>query len=114
MPLDTLSSTMRTLVGGEEVSKFKDGDEQYSVTLRLDDQFRNDPDAMGDLFVPASGGRLVRVTDVASLTLGQRAGLHRPLQPDAPDLGQREPRPPEDHAGRRDQPRRGTRWASWT
>ena len=29
--LDTLSSTMRTLVGGEEVSKFKDGDEQYSA-----------------------------------------------------------------------------------
>jgi HAE1 family hydrophobic/amphiphilic exporter-1 len=69
-PLDTLSSTMRTLVGGEEVSKFKDGDEQYSVRLQLDDQFRNDPRTMGDLFVPASGGRMVRVSDVASLTLG--------------------------------------------
>ncbi len=70
VPLDTVSSTMRTLVGGEEVSKFKDGDEQFSVTLRLDDQYRTDPNAMGDLFVPASGGRLVRVSDVASLTLG--------------------------------------------
>ena len=70
VPLDTLSSTMRTLVGGEEVSKFKDGDEQYSVQLRMDDQFRNDPRTMGDLFVPASDGRLARVTDVASLTLG--------------------------------------------
>ncbi len=69
VPLDSLSSTMRTLVGGEEVSKFKDGDEQYSVQLRLDDQFRNDPRTMGDLFVPASGGRLARVSDVASLTL---------------------------------------------
>ena len=55
VPLDTVSSTMRTLVGGEEVSKYKDGDEQFSVTLRLDDQFRTDPNAMGDLFVPASG-----------------------------------------------------------
>ncbi len=69
-PLDTVSSTMRTLVGGEEVSKFKDGDEQYVVRLRLDDQFRNNPRTMGDLFVPASGGRLVRVSDVANLTLG--------------------------------------------
>ncbi len=68
--LDTLSSTMRTLIGGEEVSKYKDGDEQYSVRLRLDDQFRSDPSAMGDLFVPASGGRMVRVSDVANLTLG--------------------------------------------
>jgi HAE1 family hydrophobic/amphiphilic exporter-1 len=69
-PLDTLSSTMRTLVGGEEVSKFKDGDEQYTVRLRLDDRFRRDPRTMGDLFVPASGGRMVRVSDVATLTLG--------------------------------------------
>jgi hydrophobic/amphiphilic exporter-1 (mainly G- bacteria), HAE1 family len=68
--LDTLSSTMRTLVGGEEVSKFKDGDEQFSVNLRLDDQFRNDPRTMGDIFVPASGGRMVRVSDVARLTMG--------------------------------------------
>jgi len=68
--LDTLSSTMRTLVGGEEVSKYKDGDEQFSVRLRLDEQFRNDPSTMGDIFVPASSGRMVRVSDVARLTLG--------------------------------------------
>jgi len=70
VPLDTLSSTLRTLIGGEEVSKFKDGDEQYSVRLRLDDQFRKDPRAMGDLVVPASGGRMVRVSEVATLTMG--------------------------------------------
>jgi hydrophobic/amphiphilic exporter-1 (mainly G- bacteria), HAE1 family len=68
-PLDTISSTMRTLIGGEEVSKFKDGDEQYSVRLRLDDPFLKDPAAMGDLFVPASNGRIIRVSDVAALTL---------------------------------------------
>jgi HAE1 family hydrophobic/amphiphilic exporter-1 len=68
--MDTLSSTMSTLVGGQEVSKFKDGDEQYSVRLRLDDPFRNDPAPMGDIFVPASGGRMVRVSDVAHLTIG--------------------------------------------
>ena len=68
--VDTLSSTMRTLVGGEEVSKYKDGDEQFSVRMRLDEQFRSDPSTMGDIFVPAAGGRMVRVTDVAHLTMG--------------------------------------------
>src|SRR5262245_15274125 len=34
---DVLSSTMRTLIGGEEVSKYKEGDEQFSVRLRLDE-----------------------------------------------------------------------------
>ena len=83
---------MRTLVGGEEVSKYKDGDEQFSVRLRLDEPFRNNPATMGDIFVPAAGGRMVRVSDVAHLAHRQRARLDRPLQPDAPDLGQREPR----------------------
>ena len=70
--IDTLSSTMRTLIGGEEVSKFKDGDEQFSVRLRLDEPFRNNPATMGDIFVPASGGRMVRVSDVAHLTMATR------------------------------------------
>ena len=70
VPLDTLSSTMRTLIGGEEVSKYKDGDEQYSVRLRLDDPFLTNAGAMGDLFVPATAGRLARVSDVANLRLG--------------------------------------------
>jgi HAE1 family hydrophobic/amphiphilic exporter-1 len=69
VPLDSVSSSLRTLVGGEEVSKFKDGDEQYTVRMRLDEQFRQDPRAMGDLFVQASGGRMVRVSDVAKLTM---------------------------------------------
>ena len=53
--LDTLSSTMGTLIGGQEVSKYKDGDEQFSVRLRLDEPFRNNPATMGDIFVPAAG-----------------------------------------------------------
>jgi HAE1 family hydrophobic/amphiphilic exporter-1 len=72
--VDTLSSTMRVLVGGEEVSKFKDGDEQFSVRMRLDEKFRNDPRTMGDIFVPASGARMVRLTDVARLTMGNAPG----------------------------------------
>jgi HAE1 family hydrophobic/amphiphilic exporter-1 len=69
VPLEAVSSSMRTLVGGEEVSRFKDGDEQYAVNVRLDEQFRQDPQAMGDLFIQASGGRMVRVSDVAKLTM---------------------------------------------
>ena len=69
VPLESVSSSLRTLVGGEEVSRFRDGDEQYVVRLRLDEPFRRDPSTMGDLFVPASGGRMVRVSDVATLRM---------------------------------------------
>jgi HAE1 family hydrophobic/amphiphilic exporter-1 len=68
--LDSLSSSLRTLVGGEEVSKYKEGDEQFTVRLRMDEQFRNNAATMGDLYISATSGRMVRVSDVATLTLG--------------------------------------------
>ena len=66
--IDSLATNLRTLVGGEEVSEFKDGDDQFVVLLRLDEPFRNNPLAMGDLLVPAGPGKTVKVSDVAALT----------------------------------------------
>jgi hydrophobic/amphiphilic exporter-1 (mainly G- bacteria), HAE1 family len=65
--IDSLASSLRLLVGGDEVSRFKDGDDQYIVKLRLDEQFRNSAASMGDLWIPAGGGKVVRVSDVAKL-----------------------------------------------
>ena len=42
----------RTLIGGEEISEFKDGDDQIIVRLRLDEAYRNNPATMGDLLDP--------------------------------------------------------------
>jgi HAE1 family hydrophobic/amphiphilic exporter-1 len=70
VPIDSLATNLRTLVGGEEVSKFKDGDDQYSVVLRLDEPFRNNPASMGSLLVPSTSQRALRVSDVAQLSMG--------------------------------------------
>jgi hydrophobic/amphiphilic exporter-1 (mainly G- bacteria), HAE1 family len=67
--IDSLAASLRLLVGGDEVSKYKEGDDQFSVKLRLAEAFRNDPTKMNDLLIPGTGGRLLRVSDVASLTL---------------------------------------------
>ena len=37
---------------GDEISQYKEGDEQFSVKLRLDRQ-RNDPKRMGELLIPS-------------------------------------------------------------
>jgi hydrophobic/amphiphilic exporter-1 (mainly G- bacteria), HAE1 family len=66
--IDTLATNLRTLVGGEEVSEFKDGDDQFIVRLRLDEPYRNNPAVMGDLLIPAGPGRVVKVSDVALLS----------------------------------------------
>lgn len=67
--IDSLASSLRLLVGGEEVSKYREGDDQYAVKLRLEEQFRNNPATMGNLLIPGAGGRPLRVSDVAALTL---------------------------------------------
>ena len=72
--IDTLANNLRTLVGGEEVSEFKDGDDQFKVLLRLDEPYRN-PQTMGDLLIASGpgqggaglGGGRVKVSDVAQL-----------------------------------------------
>ncbi|MDR0310068.1 MAG: efflux RND transporter permease subunit [Acidobacteriota bacterium] len=67
--IDSLASNLRLLVGGNEISKYKEGDDQFAVILRLDEEYRTDPSRMGDLLIPSASGRLLRVNDVARLTL---------------------------------------------
>ncbi len=68
--INSLASSLRTLVGGSEVSEFRDGDEQYKVRLRLDEGYRNNPANMALLLVPSSTQKTVRVSDVATLVPG--------------------------------------------
>lgn len=68
--IDALGADLRTLMSGDEVSKFKDGDDQYSVQLRLDEPFRT-PATVGNLLVPLSAGRPVRISDVAEIEMAR-------------------------------------------
>jgi HAE1 family hydrophobic/amphiphilic exporter-1 len=65
--VQTIASTLGILVGGEPVSKFKDGDEQYDVWLRAEQSFRDNPAAVEAMTIPTTGGGLVRMSNVASL-----------------------------------------------
>ncbi len=52
--LEDIALTTRILVGGEPVSKFKEGDEQYDIWLRAERSERNDPIEIAQIGVPAS------------------------------------------------------------
>jgi HAE1 family hydrophobic/amphiphilic exporter-1 len=49
-----VAAALRTMVAGEEVSKFKDGDEQYAVRLRLTPADRDRPEKIPNLWIPSS------------------------------------------------------------
>jgi HAE1 family hydrophobic/amphiphilic exporter-1 len=65
--VQTVASTLGILVGGEPVSKYKEGDEQYDVWLRAEQSFRDNPDSVDSMSVPTENGRLVRLSNVARL-----------------------------------------------
>ena len=65
-----VASTLRVLVGGEKVGFFRELGEQYDVRLRLAEPFRRDARALADVTVPAAGGTLVRLGNLARLQPG--------------------------------------------
>jgi HAE1 family hydrophobic/amphiphilic exporter-1 len=69
-----IAGSLRTLVGGEKVSTFREGDEQYNVRLRLLQDFRNSPQVISPVMVSGTGGRLVRLNNVTDFTTGKAPG----------------------------------------
>ena len=62
-----IASSLQVLVGGEPVTKYKEGSEQYDVWLRADQLFRDRPTAVSALTVPSQSGKLVEVRNLATL-----------------------------------------------
>ena len=59
-----IASAIRTAVVGKEVSKFKQGEEEYPITVRLEDRYRNNIDALLNqkiTFRNASTGQISQV-----------------------------------------------------
>ncbi len=69
-----IAGGLRTMVGGEKVSTFREGDEQYNVRLRLLQDFRNSPQVISKVMVSASGGRLIQLSNVTDFSAGKAPG----------------------------------------
>ena len=62
-----VATALRTMVAGEEVSKFKDGDDQYSVRLRLSPQDRDRPEKVESLWIPSTRLGQAQLSNFATL-----------------------------------------------
>jgi HAE1 family hydrophobic/amphiphilic exporter-1 len=63
-----IASALRTLIGGEPISTYREEQEQIDVWLRAQLEDRNDPRAIGDVTIAAPGGELVRLANLAVLS----------------------------------------------
>ncbi|MBI5901882.1 MAG: efflux RND transporter permease subunit [Deltaproteobacteria bacterium] len=72
--VEAIASSLRTMVGGEKVSFYREGDDQYNVRLRLLPSYRKDASTISELTVPDGRGGLVSLDNLATLTPGVSPG----------------------------------------
>lgn len=65
--VENIATTLSVLVGGQPVSRYKEGTEQYDVWLRADKPFRANPDSLATLTIPSPKAGLVQLSSLANL-----------------------------------------------
>ena len=62
-----IADTLKVLVGGQIVSRYKEGTDMYDVWLRADKSFRATPQNLEAITIPSPRAGLVRLTSLADL-----------------------------------------------
>ena len=71
MRVSDVAGAVRLLMSGEDqISTFKEGSEQYPVTMRLMPGQRDDPAALSRLLIPSAKQGLIRLDSIAKLERG--------------------------------------------
>ncbi len=60
-----IGSTIRALIGGDDIAKYRAAGDRYDVSVRLEEDFRNTASAIDQLSVRSSSGELIRMPNVA-------------------------------------------------
>jgi hydrophobic/amphiphilic exporter-1 (mainly G- bacteria), HAE1 family len=66
--ISDVANSLRLLVGGVEVTDYSEAGERYEVWVRAPMGSRSRPEQIAKIAVPATGGRTVRLSDIATIT----------------------------------------------
>ena len=66
----TLSQIVQAGIGGLDIAKFKSGGHRYDIRIRLEEVYRADPEAIGQLFVRTKDGGVVELRNIARIETG--------------------------------------------
>ncbi|MFN3750138.1 MAG: efflux RND transporter permease subunit [Thiobacillus sp.] len=66
--VDSIGRTLETLLGGREITRFKQGGEQYDVIVQLDPAARASPDDLTALYVRGRDGSLSALSNLVAVT----------------------------------------------
>lgn len=62
-----VQSVIEMTIGGQSATKFYEGDRQFDVVLRFEEQYRNTPEEIGNILIPTSNGQQVPLQEIATI-----------------------------------------------
>lgn len=66
VPVSRIASTLESLFGGRQVTQYKQNSRQYDVILQIADASRLTPKDLGDVYVRANNGKLVKLSNLVT------------------------------------------------
>jgi multidrug efflux pump len=65
--VETVGRTLETLLGGRNVTRFKQGSEQYDVLVQVEDAERRVPGDVSNVFVKGGDGQMVQLSNLVNV-----------------------------------------------
>ncbi len=66
--VDVVGRTLETMLGGRQVTRFKQGGEQYDVVVKVEDADRRNPDDLSTIYVRGGDGRMIQLSNLVRVT----------------------------------------------
>lgn len=63
-----IAQAMRVLLGGDDLSEYKEGGERYDVMVQMEEEARRVPDQINDIYIRSESGSLVPLSSVVRVT----------------------------------------------
>ncbi|WP_458792727.1 efflux RND transporter permease subunit [Yoonia sp. MH D7] len=73
VPVSEIGNTLALLVGGNAVSQFDLDSNSYDIIMQVPQEWRNNPERLGQFFVRSSTGQMVPLSSVVSVKTGASA-----------------------------------------
>lgn len=67
-----VQAVIEMTIGGQAATKFYENDRQFDVIIRFQEQYRDNPEKIGNILIPTSNGQNVPLKDIA--TIGYQTG----------------------------------------
>lgn len=77
-----VGNTIRQAINGVEASKYRDGNDEYDIIVRLAEEYRKDLSTLNDLTVMGEEGRQIPLSEIASWNVDEGFGGIRRIDQD--------------------------------